>query len=119
MDKITTYQKIIITALQKHAKMRIKSSTHPQAYVETQLLLDTTRHHYQLLSIGWSDNSKRFVYGVAFHIDIKPNGKVWVQQDNTDAIIVDDLLEGGIPQSDIVLGFMPPFMRKFSDFAVA
>ena len=70
------------------------------------------------MSIGWNPETSNFIYGVAFHIDIK-DGKVWVQQDNTDAIIVDDLLEGGIPQSDIVLGFLSPYMRQFSDFSVA
>ncbi|MFK7947095.1 MAG: XisI protein [Saprospiraceae bacterium] len=116
MDKIEKYQQIIMAALQRHADIR-NNNRHPkQAFVETQLLFDTKHNHFMLMSIGWNAETSKFIYGVAFHIDIK-DGKVWVQQDNTDAIIVDDLLEGGILQSDIVLGFLSPYMRQFSDFA--
>jgi hypothetical protein len=51
------------------------------------------------------------------HIDIKGD-KVWLQQDNTDAEIAMELVERGIPQEHIVLGFYPEYRRQFTDFAV-
>lgn len=32
--------------------------------------------------------------------------------------VSDHLLELGVPNSDIVLGFQPPYKRKFAEFAV-
>ena len=118
MDKITTYQTIIMSILKKHANIRNKNKLPQHSFVETQLLFDTQRNQFLLMSISWHEATSNFIYGVAFHIDIK-DGKVWVQQDNTDAVIVDDLLENGIPQSDIVLGFLSPYMRQYSEFSVA
>lgn len=116
--KIKKYQEIVMSVLKRHAELRKKGKLPQLSFVETQLLFDTERNHFLLLSIGWEESTSNFIYGVSFHIDIK-NEKVWVQQDNTDSIIVDDLLEGGIPQSDIVLGFLPPYRRAYSDFALA
>ncbi|MBN8822093.1 MAG: XisI protein [Spirosoma sp.] len=38
---------------------------------------------------------------------------------NTDILVTDDLMERGIPASDIVIGFLPEYMRAYSGFAVA
>lgn len=117
MDKIKQYQQIIMSVLERHAEIRRKNKHPKLEFVETQTTFDLKHNHFLLMSIGWHPETSKFIYGVSFHIDIK-NGKVWVQQDNTDAIIVDDLLEGGILQSDIVLGFLPPYLREHSEFAV-
>ena len=84
--------------------------------IEKQVIFDDERGHYLLMKVGWR-NSKS-VYDTTFHIDVRPDGKVQVQRDNTDVIIVDDLLENGIPQSEIVLAFHAPFMRSQTEFAV-
>ena len=47
------------------------------------------------------------------------NGKVWVEEDLTEDGVTQDLLEAGIPQSDIVLGFQHPRERALTEFAVA
>jgi len=86
-----------------------------QEGVETQLLVDTQHDHYQLVNVGW-DNGQR-VYGVVVHIDIKDD-KIWLQQNLTDQLVAEDLVELGIPKERIVLGFQPVYMRKYTDFAV-
>ena len=86
-----------------------------QEGVETQLLVDTQHDHYQLVNVGW-DNGQR-VYGVVVHIDIKDD-KIWLQQNLTDQLVAEDLVELGIPKDRIVLGFQPVYMRKHTDFAV-
>jgi hypothetical protein len=47
------------------------------------------------------------------------DGKVWIQHDGTNRPVADELLAAGIPRDDIVLGFQPPDLRKFTDFAKA
>lgn len=112
MEKIAKYQSIIQAILKKYGAMRPNNDP-----IETQLVFDLVNHHYILMSVGWQ--GENFVYGSVFHIDIKPDGKVWVQQDNTDIVVVDKLLEGGIPSKDIVLGFQPPYIRPYmTEFAV-
>jgi hypothetical protein len=44
---------------------------------------------------------------------------VWVQRDGTEYGVTNDLVEAGIPKSDIVLGFHQPDVRQYTGFAVA
>ncbi|MBI1930362.1 XisI protein [Candidatus Poribacteria bacterium] len=46
------------------------------------------------------------------------DGKVWLQHDSTDAVIAQQLVELGIPQEDIVIGFQPEHRRKYTGFAI-
>ncbi len=110
MDKILKYQHIIQDVLNEYAI--IKKSFMPN--VKSQLLIDTENHHYQLISIGW--HQQEFIYVVAFHFDIIDE-KVWIQQNNTDVLIADELVEKGVAKSDIVLGFVAPKARAYSGFA--
>lgn len=112
MDKITKYQQIICQLLEEYATFK-KSAT---STIKPQLLIDKENHHYQLLAIGWQNN--RFVYQISFHFDII-NNKVWIQQNNTDVMIADELVERGIPKTDIVLGFVSEQFRHFEGFATA
>ena len=112
MDKVTKHKEIVKAAIQKYADlMEFKEP------IEKQLIFDDERGHYLLMKVGWR-NSKP-VYGTTFHVDVRPDGKVWVQRDNTDVVLVDDLLAGGIPANEIVLAFHAPSMRPYMEFAVA
>jgi hypothetical protein len=112
MDKVTQYQQIICDLLKEYAS--IKKSLTPN--VKAQVIIDKENNHYQLMSIGWHNN--RYVYTIAFHFDII-NEKIWIQQNNTDILIADELMERGAPKSDIVLGFISEKARSFSGFAMA
>ena len=81
--------------------------------IDSELIIDRERNHFLVMNVGWKDKSP--VYNTIIHIDIK-DGKVWVQQDWTDAVIVDRLMEKGIAQEDIVLGFLAPYKRQYSGF---
>jgi XisI protein len=85
------------------------------AGIERQFLMDDQNGHYQLQNIGWQNS--RYTHGTLVHVDIK-NDFVWVQVDNTEYNIVDSLLEQGVPENRIVLGFQVPFQRQFSGFAM-
>jgi len=82
-----------------------------------QLITDDNTQNYLLLRDAWEDDSR--YYGIIIHIEIKADGKVWVHDDNTELIVVDRLLERGIPPKSMVLGWHPPSMREVTEFAVA
>jgi hypothetical protein len=107
MEKMN-YQQIIIDLLKTH----LNAQKDPD--VEAQSILDTTNDHYQLLFIGWQGEKR--IYECPIHIDIKA-GKIWIQQDFTEVGIARQLLDRGVPKSDIVLGFRSPFMRQLTEFA--
>lgn len=111
MDKITQYQQIILELLQEYAS--INKSLTPN--VKSQMIIDKDNHHYQLLSIGWHNN--RYVYTIAFHFDII-GSKIWIQQNNTDLLIADELVDKGVEKSDIVLGFISEKARNYSGYAM-
>jgi hypothetical protein len=82
--------------------------------VERQFLLDDQNGHYQIIDVGWE--GLKPVLDVMVYISLK-NGFVWVQADNTGHGIVDGLLERGVPQNRIVLGFHAPYKRPYTEFA--
>lgn len=105
MDKIANYQRILTEILTEYAS--IGKSLTPD--VKSQTVIDPANHHYQLLSIGWHNH--RFVYAVIFHFDII-DGVVWIQQNNTDILIADELIRRGVAKADIVLGFISEKARQ-------
>jgi len=111
MDKLNTYRTLVQNALEKYAGYKtIYGDT-----VETQTIFDTTHDHYQLVRAGWDKKDR--VYGCIIHMDIK-NGKIWIQHDGTEVGIANELVELGVPKSDIVLAFHAPYKRPYTGFAV-
>ncbi len=114
MDKVADYRKYIQDFLTKLSQAKTLGADKADEF-ETQVIFDTKNDHYQLLHLGWNDRTRTF--GVSIHIDIK-NGKVWIQRNSTDIDVALELVEKGIPKSDIVLGLQAPSMRKYTEFAV-
>ncbi|MEP7339303.1 MAG: XisI protein [Acidobacteriota bacterium] len=79
-------------------------------------VIDSERDHYQVMAIGWQGT--RRVHSAVIHLDII-DGKIWIQHDSTDWSVADALIEAGVPQEDIVLGFHPADVRPLTGFAVA
>ncbi|ADB36304.1 XisI protein [Spirosoma linguale] len=113
-NSVTTYRNIVINLLESYANMPSGNPTSNE--LEEQLILDTQRDHYQILTIGW-ENGRRVYYPV-FHVDIR-DGKIWVQEDATDFDLVGELERCGVAKSDIVLAFQAPQKRPFTGYAVA
>ena len=109
MDSINQYKTIVLDYLQEVANLT------PSELTET--IVDEQNNQYLLYSNYWDENQRR--YGCFLHIQIKPDGKVWIQHDGTDLSVAQQLVERGIPKNQIVLGFRAPFYRQMSDFAVA
>ena len=114
MDKITRYQDIILQFLNYYkAETKIGSSN---SDVQYRILADRENNSFQLLTIGWRNHDYKF--SPIFHFDII-NGKIWMQCNNTEWEVVDELMAAGVDRQDIVLGFVPPYSRHFSGFATA
>jgi hypothetical protein len=112
MDKLVKYRQILQQLIMKYAAIK---SSNPM--IEQLPVCDTIRDEYLLLSVGWEKDGKRRNSPI-FHFRIK-NGKVYVEEDNTDVEIVRQMEELGIESEDIVLAFYPPSHRKYTDYAVA
>jgi hypothetical protein len=111
MDKLEKYQEILRSIILRYAKYN-------PSYSKTEWLpiCDDERGEYLLVDVGW-ENEKR-TYLTVFHFRIK-DSKIYVEQDNTDANPVGQMLDAGVPKEDIVLAFYSPSHRKVTDFALA
>jgi len=110
MDKLTMYREIIQKILKSYSDRRSDD------IVESQTIFDMERDHYQIVNVGW--NKDKRIYGCVIHLDIK-NGKIWLQYNGTEIDIAEELVDLGVPRTDIVLGFQAPYRRKFTDYATS
>jgi hypothetical protein len=111
LEKINRYRTIVQNILSQYASYKPSHGD-----IEVQAIFDTERDHYQVLGIGW-DGKKR-VFGCSMHLDIK-DGKIWIQLNNTEVELGEELVEQGVPKEDIVIGFQPTYIREISGYAVA
>jgi hypothetical protein len=111
MDTLETYRQIIETVLTEYAKI-----SYAYGDMQTETIFDRKNDHYLLIIMGWNKDHR--IHGCLVHIDML-NDKVWIQGDGTEEGIAVELEQTGIPKKHIVLGFRPPEIRKYSDYAVA
>ena len=113
MEKIKKYKSVV-----KNILNELFPLFQTEDGTDAQLIIDEKRGHYLVYEVGWIGSD--WIYNSYIHIDIKPDGKVWLQHDGTDLRIGQQLIDKGIPKSDIVIGFQSPFARARMDgFAVA
>lgn len=113
MDKISRYEQFILDIFAQLTKLNF--SNEPE--LKNELIADKENRRYMVNMVGWDKNGKR-VHKCLIHIDII-DGKVWVQENWTEIDPGKELVYQGVPPSDIVPGFMTPYMRELSDYAVA
>ena len=111
MEKLEKYRNFVEKVIAKYAQFKPSNGD-----IEVQEIFDRQRDRYLLIHLGW--DKKHRVQRCVLQIDIK-NGKIWLQQDNTEIGIANEFLEMGIPKEDIVLAFYTPYRRQFTDFAVS
>ena len=111
MDNHVKYREILLKILRE----KEWSETKDGETLSAVLIADEKADRYIMVAIGWRD--RLYFHTVYFQLDII-NGKIWFQQNNTEEEIVDELMEAGIPASDIILGFIPEEARTASGFAV-
>ena len=103
------YPELVKTVLARHTE------NHRSEGTEKELIFDSERNSYLVVHVGWQNNES--AYGTVIHVDIR-DGKIWIQRDFTEEGVASELVELGVPKTDIVLGFKSPFVREFTGFAV-
>jgi hypothetical protein len=109
VDKLELYRSIVTEILTKYSQYKPS-----YGQVEIEQIFDRDRDRYQLLAIGWNQQTR--IYGTTIHLDIQ-NEKIWIQQNTTEFDLASDLVEMGVPKQDIVIGFHTPKMRQLTGFA--
>ena len=113
MDKVTRYKQLIKQALTNYAELL---QSPPKSELEVIPIFDDEREQYLIFRTGWKEE-RRLRY-MPLYVRIC-NDKIWIEEDMTEEGIATYLLEQGVPREDIVLGFQPPQMRPYTEFAVA
>jgi len=111
MDTQLNYPTLIKNILQTQTQYQLTDNS-----IESHVVFDDEHNRYILLELGWSD--KKYTHDCIINIELI-NNKIWIQCDETEEGIATSLLEAGVPNNDIVLGFRYPKLRQYTDFAVA
>ena len=112
MDRIEKYREIIMQVLREWTEV-----PPPPAYGDMvdEIIVDREADCYLWITRGYQQNRK-CIHACIVRIDII-DGKLWIQQDNTEGV-TPDLERYGIPKEHIVLGFHPPDIRPHTGYAV-
>ncbi len=116
MGKKKKYRKAILKILKKFSKIKFCNFDGSNL-----LVADRKNHHYLILTVGrYNSGSDKgvFAHDSPLHFDIL-NGKIWVQRNMTEWDVGEMLEKSGISKKEIVIGFLSPTMREFSEYAVA
>lgn len=106
MGNVDTYREIIHRLLEEyHAFLTELTKTD----VDTEILCDDTNGQYMVMRIGWRAETR--VHRPLFYLRLK-DGKISVEEDWTKEGIASELIQAGIPASDIILAFNPPNLRS-------
>ncbi|MBF2058457.1 MAG: XisI protein [Cyanobacterium sp. T60_A2020_053] len=84
--------------------------------IKIDLVFDRENHHYLLVEMGWQRDY--YLYGTLLHLDIIDH-KIWIHHDGTEDGIAEELIKEGIAKEDIILGFKPPEIRPYINYAVS
>lgn len=111
MDKLENYRQIIRNILTEYVEFSASDKS-----TETVPVFDSEHDRYLLMEIG-RDKGKR-IHFCLVNLEIK-NNKIWIHYDGTEANFGQQLIDKGVPKTEIVPAFMSPEMRKFTEYAVA
>ena len=113
MDKTVEYREIIKTIMREYE--RIYNSP-PDPDIPTHFVCDDAGGNYMLITVGWKGKTRH--HHITSYVRLE-DGKFWIEEEWTEEGIATDLLAAGVPNTDIVLGFQPPEMRPYTEFAAA
>lgn len=102
-NAITFYQQCIKTLLQRYEALKTN-------YSHAEVIFDDERYRYLVVWVGWM-KSKR-IYQTAIHIEIC-HQEIVIQCNDTEDLLVTELIELGIPQEKIRLGFVSPEAQAY------
>ena len=111
----TDYPMLVKQALRAYRNESLEKSLIPIRH-EMALIFDDEHQHYLVRNIGWHESKRNLL--VILHVAIR-DGKIWIEEDHTADGIATYFLKEGIPNDHIVLGFQAPYMREYTEFAIA
>ena len=111
MDKLNNYRQYIQALLTKKAQIKSIGGD-----IESETVFDLKFDRYLLIDLGWNEHQR--IYNCIIHIEIRDD-KIWIQRNQTDISIADELIEKGVRKEDIILGLQPPYIREFTGLGVA
>lgn len=112
MEKTIKYRNAILDLFQEYDKFWGHSGG-----LQNRIIADIQHNAFVMISFGWQ-NEEKYTHLLCFHIEII-NGKVWVHENNTEALIADELIEKGVDAGDIILGFIEPEKLDYQQLAAA
>jgi XisI protein. len=110
VDSLENMRTVIIESLRYYANLRYATGE-----VNRLLIVDRDSDNYLILLEGWENRER--IHGCLVHLQIIDN-KIWIQRDGIEHGIATDLLEAGIPNNKIVLGFKSEHIRPYTEFAI-
>ena len=111
MEKLEKNKKIVLSLLEETTALFPQDS-----YFEVMKIVDNKSGQFLIYTDGWDKTWRD--YGCFFHIQVKPNGTVYLHHDGTDLELAESLIAKGIPKSEIVLAFHAPYKREMTEFAL-
>ena len=106
MDSLNNYCQLVKQLLTEYSEIPVFDSGAQNATI-----FDLENDRYMLINIGWFNDLR--IHHCVIHIDII-DGRVWIQANNTDRLIAEELVAAGIPAKSIVLGLQPPDVRPYT-----
>ncbi len=110
MDRVDEYRRVIKEILNRHSQIK-----YGHGDIERVTICDEEQDSYLLLNVGW-DKGRR-IHSIIFHLRIR-DGKIWVEDDWTEYGVAGELVDAGIANQEIVLGFHSARKRPLTEFAV-
>ena len=110
--KQKNYAALVREALDAHVALSMK---YPPTNYEVIRVYDDEHAHYLVQKLGWTESDR--IQQIMLQVALR-DGKIWIEDDWTEEGGATYFLEKGVPNDDIVLGFQPPIMRLYTEFAV-
>ena len=110
MDTLENYRQTVKQLMMEYARVSTVDRE-----IETETIFDLENNRYLLLSIGWSQGQR--IHYCIMHIDIIGD-RVWIQANNTDRLIAQELIAAGVSSESIILGLQPPELREYTAYGV-
>jgi hypothetical protein len=110
MDSLNNYRQLVKQLLTEYAEIPVFDSG-----TKNKIIFDLENDRYMLINIGWFNEQR--IHHCVIHIDII-DGQVWIQANNTDRLIAEELVAAGVPAKSIVLGLQPPDVRHYTTYGV-
>lgn len=110
MAPLENYRQIVKKLLTEYAQLPT-----PRDEIQNEVIFDSERDRYLFLTVGWLKGQR--IHHCAIHIDII-DSQVWIQANNTDCLIAEELIAAGIPPESVVLGLQPPEIRPYITYGM-